>query len=115
MRVRTPTDFMVGALMQMLMPWLTRAQDGPTLIRYVIDKDDKDTLKALLDRGADPNSRNTVGARVERVYKSVKGGGLFQFNARLMCCYEYSHDGVLIDRKASTYSHTLLKSRRKPA
>ena len=36
---------------------------------YLIDKDDEDMLKALLARGADPNSKNTVGAGVERVYE----------------------------------------------
>ena len=41
---------------------------------YAIDKDNGDMLKALLARGADPNSKTTVGAGVERVYKSVKAG-----------------------------------------
>ena len=57
--------------------WLTRAQEGAKMLTYAIDKDNADILKALLARGADPNSKNTVcaGVGVERVYKSVKGGG----------------------------------------
>ena len=51
---------------------------------YAIDKDNEDMLKALLARGADPSSKNVVGAGVERVWNSVKGGDLFQLNARLM-------------------------------
>ena len=42
---------------------LTHAQEGFTLLIYLIDKDNQDILKALLARGADPNSKNAVGAR----------------------------------------------------
>ena len=37
------------------------------LMMYAIDKDNKDMLQAIIARGADPNSKNTVGAGVERV------------------------------------------------
>ena len=41
---------------------------------YAIDKDNDGMLKALLARGADPNSKNTVCTRIGRIYKSAKGG-----------------------------------------
>ena len=40
----------------------------------MIDKDNGNMLKALLARGADPNSKNTVSTRIDRVYKSAKEG-----------------------------------------
>ena len=43
--------------------WLTHAQEGFTLLMYAIDKDNVEMLKALLARGAKPNSKNAVGAR----------------------------------------------------
>ncbi len=60
----TPMDVMVGALLQRLMPWLTRAQEGATLLMYAIDKDNEGILTALIARGADPNFKITVGARI---------------------------------------------------
>ena len=43
--------------------------------------DDGNMLKALLARGADPNSKNTASTRIDRVYKSAKEGGGKCFNA----------------------------------
>ena len=64
---------MVAARLQILMPWLI--QEGVKLVTYAMEKDNGDMLKAFIARGADPNSKTTVGAGVERVYRSVKGGG----------------------------------------
>ena len=49
-------------------------QEGVALLMYAIDKDNEGILKALLARGADPNSKNTVSTRIDRVYKSAKEG-----------------------------------------
>ena len=47
--------------------WLIRGQEGVKLLMYAIGKDNEDILKALIARGADPNSKTTVGAGVKRV------------------------------------------------
>ena len=57
---------MVGALLQFLQLEfliLIRAQDGVMLLMHAIDNDNEAMLRALLGRGADPNSTNSVGAR----------------------------------------------------
>ena len=43
--------------------WPIREQESVMLLTYAIDKDNQGMLKDLLARGADPNSKNTVGAR----------------------------------------------------
>ena len=46
--------------------WLIRGQEGVKLLMYVIGKDHEDMLKALIARGADPNSKTTVSDAVKR-------------------------------------------------
>ena len=38
----------------------TCGQEGVTLLMYAMDKDNRDMLKALIDRGADLNYANMV-------------------------------------------------------
>ena len=91
--------------------WLIRGQEGVKLLMYAIDNDNEDMLKTLIDRGADPNSKTTVGAGVKRVYAYI-----IILHGRNAACCNYSHNnGAIIDRKAPPYSHTLLKWTRKPA
>ena len=44
------------------------------LLMYAIDKDNEKILKALLTRGADPNSKIMVSTWIDLVYKSAKAG-----------------------------------------
>ena len=78
---------------------------------YAIGKDNEDMLKALIARGADPNFETTVGDAVKRVYTYF----VIFLHGRNAACYNDSHNDALIDRKAPSYSHTLLQWTRKPA